>query len=205
MYKYSVLLVMALGVLSTSGLSLADTPEAVYYRYVDDQGVRVLEDRIPPKYVSKGYEVVSLSGQVIKTVPPAPTNEEAREREQKQQAQEEREHYNRELKRRYSTVKDIREAKRRNLAELQGNISILESNLDSVRVRIRDLESRAARSERSGQEVTSSVLENLATLQTEVIEIQAQIGQREKEYEQVEQKFDSDMERFEQIKKLERR
>lgn len=177
----------------------ADPPEQVYYRYTNEDGVRVLEDRIPPRYVSGGYEVVSINGRVIRTVPPAPSEEEALRRQDEQRAQEERESYNRELRRRYSTVRDIRDAKRRNLAELQGNISMLESNLSNVRLQIRDLESRAAARERSGREVSDSIIENLATLQAEIIEIQAQIGQREQEYEQVEAKFDQDIEHFKEM------
>lgn len=194
MIKKCVWLSIALGL--ASGASLAEPSEKVYYRYTNDEGVRVLEDRIPPRYVSQGYEVVSLNGRVIRTVPPAPSEEEMTQREKEQQAREEREQYHRELRRRYSTVSDIQDAKRRSLAELQGNISILESNLSGVRLRIRDLESRAATRERSGQEVGEAVLENLATLQTEVIELQAQIRQREQEYEQVEEKFDLDIQHF---------
>lgn len=185
--------------LVTGPLAAAETAERVYYRYTNDEGVQVLEDRIPPRYVSGGYEVVSLNGRVLRTVPPAPTEEEAQRIQEQQQAQEERESYNRELRRRYSTVRDIRDAKRRNLAELQGNITMLESNLSNVRLQIRDLESRAAARERSGREVSDSIIENLETLEREVVEIQAQIEQREEEYEQVEAKFDQDVERFQEM------
>jgi len=165
----------------------------------------VLEDRIPPKYVPKGYEVVSMYGEVLRTVPPAPSDEELETEARERQARQEREAYEQELKRRYSTVKDIEDAKRRSLAELQGNISILESNLSNVRLQIRDLESRAARLERSGQEVPESVLVNLGTLKTEVQEIQAQIRHRQEEYDEVADKFDQDIEAFAEIRAAEGR
>jgi len=183
----------------SAGKLAADEPGQVYYRYTNENGVRVLEDRIPPRYVSQGYEVVTINGRVIREVPPAPSEEEAKRREEQQRAQRERENANRELRRRYSTVNDIREAKRRNLAELQGNINILESNLANVRLQIRDLEQRAASRERSGQDVSGSTLDNLATLQTEVIELQMQIEQREQEYDEVDARFDRDIERFKQM------
>lgn len=183
----------------SAGQPAADEPGQVYYRYTNERGVQVLEDRIPPRYVSQGYEVVTINGRVIREVAPALSEEEAKRREQEQRAQQERENANRELRRRYSTVHDIRDAKRRNLAELQGNISILESNLANVRLQIRDLEQRAASRERSGQEVPASILDNLATLQTEVIELQMQIEQREQEYDEVDARFDRDIERFKQM------
>lgn len=194
MIKSAVWLSIILGL--TVGVSFADASDRLYYRYTNDEGVQVLEDRIPPRYVAQGYEVVSLNGRVIRTVPPAPSEEELKQQAQEQRTREEREQYHRELKRRFSSAMDIRDAKRRNLAELQGNISILESNLSGVRLRIRDLQSRAATRERSGQEVGEAVLENLATLQTEVMELQAQIRQREQEYKQVEEKFNLDIQRF---------
>ncbi len=86
------------------------------------------------------------------------------------------------------------------LAELQGNISILKGNLSNVRSQIRDLESRAARLERSGQEVPESVLQNMATLKTETMEIKAQIDVRKRQYEEVSDQFDRDIERFAEIK-----
>lgn len=185
--------------------SLVQAQEKVYYRYTNDEGVQVLEDRIPPKYVPKGYEVVSMYGEVLRTVPPAPSDEELEAEARERQARQAREAYEQELKRRYSTVKDIEDAKRRSLAELQGNISILESNLSSVRLQIRDLESRAARLERGGQEVPESVLVNLGTLKTEVQEIQAQIRHRQEEYDEVADKFDQDIEAFAEIRAAEGR
>lgn len=196
-YRLCALLIGCL--LGPKALLAEDVERKVYYRYTNDQGVQVLEDRIPPKYVAKGYEMLSLSGEVIKTVDPAPTEEEARRLEQEQQARLEQERYDNELKRRYSTVKDIRDAKRRNLADLQGNIRILESNLNNVRNQISNLESRAVRIERSGEEVGDTILSNLSTLRTEVIELQAQIAQREQEYQATGEKFDRDIERFSNI------
>ncbi|WP_347332580.1 hypothetical protein [Marinimicrobium locisalis] len=183
----------------------AEAPERVYYRYVNDEGVKVVEDRIPPKYVPKGYEIVSMYGEVLETVPPAPSKEEVEAQARAERLRREREAYNTELKRRYSTTKDIRDAKRRSLAELQSNISILEGNLSNIRAQVRDLEARAARMERSGQSVSDSVLENLKTLKTEAEEVKAQIASRQEEYEQVEAKYDQDIERFKDIQAAEQR
>jgi hypothetical protein len=52
-------------------------PGSVFYRYTNDQGVRVLSQSIPPRYVPNGYEVISRTGRVLKVVEPAPSGEEA--------------------------------------------------------------------------------------------------------------------------------
>lgn len=47
--------------------------QKLLYRYVNEQGVKVLNHIIPPKYAQNGYEVINESGQVVRVVPPAPT------------------------------------------------------------------------------------------------------------------------------------
>ena len=192
--------VFALGWLPLAGLVSAQAQEKVYYRYVNDEGVQVLDDHIPPRFVPKGYEVVSLNGTVLRRVAPAPSPEEQRARKEAKRQRIEQDAYHQELRRRYSTVKDIEDAKRRNLAELQGNISILESNLSNVRLQIRDQEGRAARLERSGQTVPDALLDNIATLKQEVQKNLAQIERRQTEYDEVAEKFDEDAEAFRAMK-----
>ncbi len=59
---------------------------AELYRYVDDKGVTVLDSRVPPKFISRGYEVLDAHGRVKLVVPAAPT---AAEREARRAALEE--------------------------------------------------------------------------------------------------------------------
>ena len=44
---------------------------AELYRYVDDKGVTVLDSRVPPKFISRGYEVLDAHGRVKLVVPGA--------------------------------------------------------------------------------------------------------------------------------------
>lgn len=127
------------------------TPGSVFYRYTNDQGVRVLSQSIPPKYVPNGYEVISRTGRVIKVVDPAPSGEEAERVAEERRVQEEQNRWDAELRRRYSSVADIESAKTRNLAELQSNVNILQGNLNNVHNRIEEQEAQAASIERSGR------------------------------------------------------
>lgn len=195
---FPVLLIL-LGSLMASAWSVWAAPDQVYYRYTNDEGVEVLNDNIPPEYVAKGYEVVSLNGTVVKTVPPAPSKEESQRLAEERKLSREQERLDAELRRRYSTVADIRSAQKRRLADFQGNISILQSNLSNVRSQIAALQARAASAERSGQDVSQGVLDNLDTLNSETKDILVQIEQRKKEYQKVENEFEQDIERFEKL------
>lgn len=186
-------------ILSASATYAAEVPGRVYYRYINEEGVKVINATIPPEYVPKGYEVVSLSGEVIRVVEPSPTGEEAKRAAEERKLQQQQEKADKLLRRRYSSVADIEAAKTRNLQELQGNISILTSNLSNVRAQIESQQERAASIERSGRTVGDDLLRNLANLQAEERDIQMQIKQREQEYQAASDKFDQDIKRFEEI------
>ena len=174
--------------------------DRVYYRYTNEEGVQVLNYMIPPEYVSKGYEVVSLNGEVLKVVEPAPSEEEAEQVALERKARLEQERRDKLLRRRYSSVNDIEAAKARGLQELRGNISILNSNLSNVRAQIIAGQKQAAIIERGGRSVSETLLNNLSALQSEEHNIQAQIKHREQEYQSVSDKFDRDMRRFKEIR-----
>lgn len=185
----------------SAATNAADAPGKVYYRYVNEEGVKVINATIPPEYVPKGYEVVSLNGEVLRVVEPSPTGEAAERAAAEHKLRKQQEKADKLLRRRYSSVADIEAAKTRNLQELQGNISILTSNLSNVRAQIVAQQEQAASIERSGRTVGEDLLNNLANLQAEERDIQAQIKQREREYQAASDKFDQDMKRFEEISK----
>src|SRR5688572_1775938 len=61
----------------------------VVYRYKNAQGITVMDSSIPPEYVSKGYEILSLGGKILKVVPPALVGEAAEKaREERIRAEE---------------------------------------------------------------------------------------------------------------------
>ncbi len=190
-------------ILSASATYGAEAPGRVYYRYINEDGVKVINATIPPEYVSKGYEVVSLNGEVIRVVEPSPTGEEAKRAAEERKLRKQQEKADKLLRRRYSSVADIEAAKTRNLQELQGNISILTSNLSNVRSQIVTQQEQAASIERSGRAVGDDLLRNLANLQAEERDIQMQIKQREREYQAASDKFDQDMKRFAEISRSE--
>jgi hypothetical protein len=171
-----------------------------YYRYINDEGVTVLDSRIPPRYVKKGYEVVTASGQVLQVVPPAPSAEEleklAVQREQEAKMAEWDEY----LLRRYSSIGDIDSARQRKLADFDASMSILRGNANGIEAQIHDLQGRAADLERAGRPVPEVLLENLAALQTELQKVHQQIELRSLEKQELEKRFASEIRRFSQIR-----
>lgn len=174
---------------------------AVIYRYKNSDGVTVMDSKIPPEYVNNGYEIVSRSGKVIKTVAPVAQGADAERMREEKLQREEQAREDVQLRRSYSNVADIDAAKDRNLESLRGNINILQANLVSARKRLQDYQSQAAAVERSGRPLTDDLLKNINNLVQEEKDIQLQIKQREQEYSEVEKRFDRDKARFIEISK----
>jgi len=173
------------------------------YRYSNNENVLVIDDHIPPEFVTKGYDIIRHDGTLIKRIPRQlseeelllQNTEEARERlrqeeEQKLQAWDES------LMLRYSSVEDIEAAKKRALSELNIRISILKSNLLSVKTQIENQQSKAADIERRGSQAPQTLLDNIKSFKIEIEDIEEAILQRQQEIQTVEDSYQRDIERF---------
>lgn len=190
--------IVVFGLLAGLAFSLQAATKLVY-RYKNNDGVTVMDNKIPAEFASKGYEIVSTTGKLIKVVPPSLTKEEAEKQKAEKLAREERLKADIELRRSYSAIADIEAAKERNLASLSANIGILKSNLDSTRQELTNETARAASFERSGRKVTNELLKKIEGLQNKEKDLAQQIKQREKEYKVVSDKFEADKKRFIEI------
>ena len=175
---------------------LVQAADRIFYRYTNERGVKVLNHSIPPEYAQLGYEVISASGHVMRKVPPALSGVEAQRQEEQQRQAQERKKRDSQLRRRYSSVADIESAKSRKLAELDNNIAVQHGNIKNLSGQIEDLQTRAAKIERSGLVVPDNIVNAVLSLQVERQGVEAQVQLREKEYNEVVARFDSDMERF---------
>ncbi len=195
-----ILLVGAVLLGSSNLLMAADKVGGkVFFRYVNDEGVKVLHHSIPPKYAQKGYEVVSLSGKVVRVVPPALTAEQAAEKEANMKLEEQLAVMDERLLRRYSSPADIAAAKRRKLATLDTNIAILNSKIQSTKIEIKAQQKKAADIERAGREVPKKVVKVLIAMENDLEDSQEQVRLRLLEYQEVADKFERDIARFKEI------
>lgn len=190
-------LLLALACCLPLALAAAEPPaDKVFYRYVNEAGAKVMHHSLPPEAAKRGYEVVSISGIVLKVVPPALTPEQAAAAAAQKAEQRELDEWDAALLRRYSSVDDIEAAKQRKLADLEANMSILISNLNTIQTQIRAEYARGAAFERRGQAVPDIVVDNLHNLERELDDTREKYIQREWEYEDVADKFEQDKARF---------
>lgn len=163
-----------------------------YYRYVNDEGVKVLDHSIPPEYAQKGYEILNSAGQVIKVVPPAPTDEDIAKAESERLLRER--YYD--LQRRYKTVDEIESAKRRRLASIDTNISILRGNISGLNTQLENYTTDAAGFEREGRQVPQALMQKIADARAELAVAKDLLKIRQDEYKNVQQQFNDDLTAF---------
>ena len=166
------------------------------YRYVNEDGVKVLTYSIPPQYVSKGYEIVDANGQLIEVVPPELSPEDRAAAEAARAEEERLQIWDQQLLKRYSRVSDIEAAKERKLAEISTNINILKSNMANMNNELDKLQSTAADMERAGKPVPDAILDNIKAITEELAAIADKIQLRQEEYQMQLDKFNDDVERF---------
>lgn len=186
-------------IIAISSQALAQASKQMFYRYTNNEGRKVVSQTIPPQYIRNGYELLTISGEIVKVVPPAPPEAEAARLANERKAAKERARADLDLRRTYSSTQDIESAKVRNLQELQNTISILQANLGSVKAQLKTQEAHAASVERSGKTLSNDILKNITTLRTEEKELNIQIKQREAEYEKSAEKYEQDKLRFIEI------
>lgn len=169
-----------------------------FYRYINDDGVKVIASAIPPRFVSRGYEILSPNGQVIKVVKPEPAPEDLARVEQERALLKTYEI----LARRYSSADDIIAARDRRLTHLDANIAILRANIGNLNNQIEDLMSRAASSERSGRAVPEHLLNSLTEIRAELSTTENMLRMRLEEHQEIFDKFAADIALFEQGRSL---
>lgn len=163
-----------------------------YYRYVNDEGVKVMGHSIPPEYVKNGYEIVSTNGRVIEVVEPAPDPEFVAQERAKAELKAEYEV----LAKRYSTVRDIEAAKNRKLVHVDANILLVRSSIENIQAEIDDITRRAAEFERAGRAVPKNILDTLDALNEKMAATTAILEQRYEDKKEIEDRFSMELQLF---------
>ncbi len=174
----------------------ASANEAVLFRYVNEQGSKVIGYTIPPEYIPKGYEILNSQGMLIEVVPPELSPEEKRklieqEREQKRLAQ-----WDALLRNRYSSVEDIYKTKERQLAKIDLRISSLNNEVAAVNQEIEKKQAEAAAQERRNQTVSPELNKEISALFEHRENLKARIVETQENYQQQSDSYDKEAARY---------
>lgn len=184
-------------------LPIAAKEPGQFYRYINTDGVKVISHSIPPEYAQKGYEIISRTGQVIKTVEAAPDPLKAKEEAERKAKRKELLAEYELLARRYSGEQEIYAARDRRLAHLNANIAILKSNINNLNNQIDGLMTKAADFERSGRAVPATVLQSIEQTRAERATTEEMLKSRVEEHNGIYQEFEDSVALYKKGKALE--
>jgi hypothetical protein len=176
------------------------------YKWVDENGEIQYGDRVPPRYASKERRVIDDQGRTIKVYEAAKTPEQKaeaealakRQAEQKKLAEQQavRDHS---LLATYSSAEDMMQAHDSKIASMETLVQLTNSRIHSMQKRLGELTGDAAEFERSGKTLPEGLVNQMKNIQEQIQQNEAFAKQKEKEKNQLAQKFDEDLKRYREL------
>jgi len=198
-------LLLALTCAVGSAWAQSSSQGAVVYRWVDEHGVVHYGDTIPPQYARNSRQILNSQGVEIGHVDaektPAQLAAEAKARE-RLVAQQQHDYF---LLSTYTSVKDIESLRDERLSQLEGQQTAAQQYVQSLQSRLTSLQSRAqqfkpysprADAPRMPDDLAQELVQTSSEIRVQDEAIQARTQQEE----QVRSQFQSDIDRFEQLK-----
>lgn len=173
------------------------------YRYVNDQGVTVLDQSIPSKYLDRGYTILNSAGQVLKVVPSAADRKRLDEQQQVIDAEHKRKdrlaQSDQELLRMYSSAEDVERARDRKLESIRAAIALTDGNVLRLVAQKKSIENQGVQLERAGRTVSNEMVRNLKIVSSQIHDHQAELATRKAELERVRKTFDGNAQRLREL------
>lgn len=168
------------------------------FRYKNDQGTLVTSHILPPDRSQKGYQIVTIAGDVLETVAPAPTEEEKK----KLLSAIDQKKYDKSLLLRYGTLADLLKSQKRKKEEIASKLSVLTSNQSNIRLQIDAEQSKAANYERQGKPIPEPILVSLEGLWGNLEKTEDALRVINQELSDENARFDQEINRYKELKGL---
>lgn len=167
---------------------LAPSAAAELYKYVNEDGVTVLDSHVPARYVKNVYTILRNDGRVLEVVQRAL---EKAEREQKVADQN--------LLRIYGTPEDVVRARDTKLSSIEGFINTSRDNLTRLESQKRSLQSQLADIERAGGTIGKNRLAQIRSIENRIRSNEAEIVEKQSEMERLKTGFGADLKRIREL------
>jgi hypothetical protein len=180
-------------------------PDAPAYKWVDDKGVLHYGDRIPPEYTKRERTVLNRQGVEVGRLEAQKTPEQVAEDQRRaEQAARVRDHDSF-LLTTYSSVRDIEQLRDQRLQQMADQRKSTETYIDSLQNRLDALQSRAQvfrpyNESPSARRMPDQLAEELVRTVNEVRRQRSGLDERRTEEAQLRSQFQSDIDRFRQIR-----
>ena len=189
MHRLTVFILL-LGTLAGQAMA-DDADKARWYRFYNDKNQPTITDRITEEHISRGYDALDQSMQVLRHVPAqrALTAEEAAAAKAQRAAASKRVDDDKQLLRLYSKPADAEHSQDRQTDAIQLRIDFSSSSLNRLRETRAKEAQRAAALERTGKPVPKPLADSISNYDKQIQQLQIEIQARKVEQEKVRQEF----------------
>ena len=184
----------------------ADEREKELFRYIDENGVTVLDDDVPPDFVRRGYTVMDLQGRVVKVVPRALTQREIRARARQMELDKitSRKTTNRKaadaaLLRLYSSTHDVMRARDSEISGIQELVDSARTKLHKQLTEKKQLEVGVADFEEAGKAIPKDRLNRIAGLEARIKKLRGEVTAGFLEIRRLKQAYSADFKRVQEL------
>ncbi len=171
--------------------------------WTDSKGQRMCGDHVPPEYADKERKVINERGIVVETRKGAKTEgeiaEEARKVKEAEDARK-RAEYDRALLENFRDTKDIAAMRDERLILLDGRIAASKRSLADNENSLKGLQERAEALKKEGKPVNVRVEKQIKQFTRAVKDNQKALEIYQREREEIQTKFDSDIARFNELR-----
>ena len=189
---------------------MADVSAAKFYRFTDAAGKLVVSSTLPPEVSQLGYEIVNEMGVVLETVSPRKTKQQLMdELRDKAKKEEERKRLKEQkqldtiLINSYTDISDIERARDNELTAKERDIMLLKQNIRRLTRLLEDTQTRAARDERLGREISPKILKEVEGFKERIKDEGTEVVAVEKLKARITERYSSSIIRFSELKAAE--
>lgn len=186
-----------------------------YYRYKDINGKTVISSTLTQEAVQQGYDVISIRGNVLKTVAPPLTKEqlikmEQNEAKQKQaQKQIEAEKKQAQLQaqkddillKSFSSETDIVRSRDEKIASIEVLEGIVHENISRLKKQLSDAKSSATTHQKAGQAIPDTLQKTINESERQIQENEAFLKRKDEEKNLIKTKYKGLIERYHQLQR----
>ena len=181
-----------------------NTSKGIAYRWVDEQGVVHYGDHIPPQYANQERAILNSQGVEVGHLEGEKTPEQqAADKRARQEAMKQRQH-DAFLVSTYTSVKDIEALRDVRLEQLKGQRAAAEQYIESLRVRLASLQSRALgfspySSRADARRMPDDLAENLVRTVNELHQQSSALAANSEAATSLRAQFQSDIDRYREL------
>jgi hypothetical protein len=186
--------------------ALCVNAEAKTYKWVDDNGTTHYGETIPPEYANKDATELNKNGEVEKRIErPTPEGRRAKEideakKEAEQQAAIEAKRRDNALLSTFSNEKEIELARERGSQQVEARIGSIKLMLATAQESLAGHNKEQSDLVSQNKKIPASLTDDIAENESKVEKLQKELAQSELELEKVKARFDSDKQRFHELK-----